>query len=266
MEYIEKLITYFTDLGVSRGVAIAYLIVTALIAVMAVVALVMRIVVVIKYYKGNHMKTKSGKTSFEVAREALDKAGLQHVQVKKANIFRAFFFGNCYSITKKTIFLRRSIAKKDSITAVGLALQKVGVAKMCEEGDFKARTRSVMSILNVFAPVLFIPVVALGVVIDILLLGTLGIASIISLAVGGFLVLTGFIVTLLNIPVERNANKMALKVIDETKVLDEEEREVVVKVFEAYMIAYVCEFILAVLRIVQYVLEIVMKVQINNKN
>ena len=58
MEYIEKLITYFTDLGVSRGVAIVYLIVTALIAVMAVVALVMRIVVVIKYYKGNHMQTK----------------------------------------------------------------------------------------------------------------------------------------------------------------------------------------------------------------
>lgn len=266
MDYIEQLIGYFTDLGVSRGVAIAYLIVTALIAVMLVVALVMRIIVVIKYYKGNHMKTKSGKTSFEVAREALDKAGLSHIQVKKANIFRAFFFGNCYSITKKTIFLRRSIANKDSITAVGLALQKVGVAKMCEAGDFKARTRSIMSILNIFAPILFIPVVAIGVIVDILLLGTLGIASVIALVIGIFLILSGFIVTLLNIPVEKKANDMALKVIDETKVLDEEEREVVVKVFEAYMIAYICEFILSVLRIIQYVLEIVMKVQINNKN
>ena len=266
MNFFEELIKYFTDMGVSRGVAIVYLIVSALIVVMAIVALVMRIMVMVKYYQGNNMQTKSGKTSFEVAREALDKAGLEHIKVETANFFRAFFFGNSYSITKKTIFLRRSIANKDSITAVGLALQKVGVAKMCEEGDVKAKSRNVLSILNIFAPVLFIPVVAVGFVLDFLLLGNFGIFSVISIVLGVFLILTGFIVTLLNIPVEKKANEVALKIIDETQVLDEEERKVIVKVFDAYIIAYICEFILAVLRLVQYILEIVMKFQIRNKD
>ena len=48
--YIEKFIHYFTDQGVSRGVAITYLIVSALIVVMAIVTLVMRIIVIINYF------------------------------------------------------------------------------------------------------------------------------------------------------------------------------------------------------------------------
>ena len=40
------------------------------------------------------MRTSEGKTSFQIAREALDKAGLNDVQVKKAGFFRALFFGN----------------------------------------------------------------------------------------------------------------------------------------------------------------------------
>lgn len=48
-------------------------------------------------------------------------------------------------------------------------------------------------------------------------------------------------------------------------MLTEEETYVVKKVFQAYTIAYVCEFIVAILRIVQLVLEIVMRAQINKK-
>ncbi len=48
-------------------------------------------------------------------------------------------------------------------------------------------------------------------------------------------------------------------------MLTEEETYVVKKVFQAYIIAYVFEFIVAILRIVQLVLEIVMRAQINKK-
>ena len=75
--------------------------------------------------------------------------------------------------------------------------------------------------------------------------------------------LAGFIERLLNIPVERKANQMALEMIKETGVLDKEEIVIIEKVFQAYMIAYICEFIVAVLRIVQIVLEIVMNAQIS---
>lgn len=231
---------------------------------MAVAALVMRIIVFFKYQKGNKTKTESGKTSKEVAEEALKKAGLTNVKVKKANWLRAFFFGNSYSLSKKTIFLRRGIYEKDSITAVGMALQKVGVAKMCEDGGI-ARTRNIMQILSLFGPILFIPSVVIGFLIDYFIFTAIGIFSIVGIAIGVVILLSGFIATMLNIPVEKKANNMAMKIVEETQVLNKQEREVLKQVFDAYIIAYICEFIVAVLRIVQMVLEIVMNSQISNK-
>ena len=266
MNYIEEMIKYLTDQGVSRGVAITYLIVSALILIMIIVVLVMRIYLIFAYREGNAQKTQSGKTSEQVAREALDKAGLKNIEVKKAGFFRAFIYGNCYSITKKTIFLRRGIFGKSTVTAVALALQKVGVARLCEKESKMAKTRNIMQILSLFGPILFVPVVFAGFIIDFALFRVFGVFSIIGIAIGLFLVLSGLIATLLTLPVEEKANEMALETIKETGVLTENEVVIVKKVFKAYIVSYVCEFIVAVLRIIQIVLEIVMNVQINNNN
>ena len=266
MEKIEELISFFTEQGVSRAVAIVYLVVSALIILMAVVVLVMRIYLMFAYHDGNKQKTHNGKTSNEVAREALDKLGLKHIKIKKAGFLRAFIYGNCYSITQKTIFLRRGIYDKNSITAVAMALQKVGVAKMCESGSVKTRTRNIMQILSLFGPILFVPVVIAGFVIDYALFSVFGLFSVVGIIIGLVLVSAGLIATLLNLPVEKQANEMALKMINQTNVLTADEVVIVKKVFKAYLVSYICEFIVAVLRIVQIILEIVMNVQINNKN
>ena len=262
----EEAIKFFTDKGVSRGLAITYIIISALLVVMAIVALVMWIIVMIKYFAANKKKTSSGKTGLEIAREMLDKAGLKHIQVKKANIFRAFIIGNCYSITKKTVFLRGAIANKNSVTSVGLALQKVGIAELCESGDKKAIARNRLQIVGLVGPILFIPIVLIGAIIDYLLFSVFGTFSIISIAISVLLIIAGFVVKLLNIPVEKKANQMALETIKKTGVLDEEEQKLIKDVFDAYIIAYIMDFIVSVLRIVQLVLEVVMNTQISSKN
>ena len=88
----NKAVTYFTDMGVSYGVAVTYIIVSALLVVMALVALVMRIIVIVNYSDANKRKTSSGKNSCEIAREVLDKAGMSDVQIKKCNFFRWLFY------------------------------------------------------------------------------------------------------------------------------------------------------------------------------
>ena len=123
-----------------------------------------------------------------------------------------------------------------------------------------------MQILSLFGPVLFVPVVVAGFLIDLLLFQTLGLFSIIGIAIGLVLVFAGLIATLLSLPVEKEANEIAMKMIKDTGVLTKEETEIVKKIFKAYIVSYVCEFIVAVLRIIQIILEIVMNVQINNKN
>ena len=267
MAYLwEEAIKFFTEKGVSRGLAITYIIISLLLVIMAVVAFVMWIIVAIKYFAGNRKETSNGKNGLQVAREMLDKAGLQHIKVQKANIFRALFFGNCYSITKKTIFLRGMIANKKSLTSVGLALQKVGIAQLCESGNKTAITRNGMQIVNLFGPILFLPIVLIGAVIDFLLFKVFGIFSIIAIAISVVILVAGFVVTLLNIPVEKKANQMALETMQKTGVLNEEEQKIVKNVFDAYIVAYVMDFIVAVLRIVQLVLEIVMNAQITKHN
>ncbi|MBP5177666.1 MAG: zinc metallopeptidase, partial [Clostridia bacterium] len=255
----------FTEQGVSTGLAVAYIIVSALIVVMAVVALVMWIMVAVKYSVTNKARLASGKTSFQVARETLDKAGLEDVQVKKASFIRAWFFGNSYSITKKTVFLRRNITDKSTVTAVGMALQKVGVAKMCNTDGKMAKTRNIMQIIGLFGPFMFIPVILIGFVIDVVVFNTIGTFSVVSIVIGLLILSAGFIVTLLNIPVEKKANDMALQMIDETGVMTAEERALIKKVFDAYIIAYIMDFIVTVLRIIQLILEILMRSQSSSK-
>ena len=53
MNIWEKLISYFTEQGVSRGLAITYIIICGLIAIMAVIVIVMRIYLIFAYHDGN---------------------------------------------------------------------------------------------------------------------------------------------------------------------------------------------------------------------
>ena len=266
MNVINEFIKFLTDRGVSYGLAVAYLVVSALIVIMAVVYVIMWLLVLVRYLKTNRMTCSGGKTSCEVAKEVLAASGLGHIKVMRANFFRAWFFGNCYSITKKTIFLRRNIYDRNSLTAVGLALQKVGVAKMCEGNVKMAKARNYMQIVGIFGPFLFIPIILIGGLIDIFLFQSIGTFSIASIIIGLVILLAGFVVTFLNIPVEKKANNMALEMLESTGVCNAEERKQIKKVLNTYIIAYICDFILTILRIAQIVLEIVINSQINKNN
>lgn len=265
-EFIKSLVDVFTAEGVNAGLAIAYLIVSLLVVVMAVVALVMWIMVAVRYSKSNRRRLDSGKSSMQMAREMLDSCGLHYVQVKKAGFIRAWFYGNSYSITKKTVFLRNNITDKDTVTAVGLALQKVGIAKMCESDSKMAKTRNIFQIVGIFGPFMFVPLILIGFVADYLIFSTIGAFSVVSIVLSLIILAAGLVVTVLNIPVEKKANEMALKMIDETGVMTEEERAMIKKVFDTYIIAYVMDFIVTVLRIIQLILEIAMTLQSGSNN
>ena len=262
--FFTKGVTVFTDLGVSEWLAWTYLVISILVIIMAVVALVMWIFVAIRYYGSNRKTLKSGQNSFQIGRQMLDKAGLYDVQIKKAGFLRAWVYGNYYDMKKKTVFIRKRIADKNSITSVGLVLQKVGVAKLCESGDTKSVVRYKMKKLGIFGPLLFIPFILIGAILDIIIFQKTGAFSTVSLVISLVLLAAGFIETMLNIPVEKKANKMALEMIDETGVMTEDERKQIKKVFDTYIVAYVCDFIVTVLRIIQLILEIAMNSQISS--
>ena len=263
-ELFEKAIKFFTDKGVSREVAIAYLAVGAALVVLAVVAIVLRIIVMVKYHDGNTRQTESGKSCVEVARQALDQAGLKEVKIAKAGWLRAFFFGNSYSLSKKTIFLRRGIMNKSSITAVGVAMQKVGIAKLINSGNKTAIVRNRSQVFSLFGPILLIPIILLGAILDVVIFRVFGTFSIVAIVISALIMVCGLLETFLNLPVEKKANEMAMQMIKDGNLLTPEEQIIIQKVFDAFIIAYICEFLIAVLRVVQIILEVVMNVQISN--
>ena len=241
----------------SDALVAAYFAVGAALLIMAAVAIVMWIFVMIRYTSTNNMTLQSGEDSFSAARKMLNKFGLFDIEVKTAGFFRAWIYGNYYDMKSKTIYLRSNIFEKNSITAVGLALQKVGVAKLCEDGDPKAVTRYKMKKLGVFGPFLFIPLILLGAIFDMLIFYDLSYISMAGIVLGIVFVIAGFIETLLDIPVEKKANEMALEMIDESGYMTEEEKAGLKKVFDTYIVAYICDFIVTILRMIQLVIKLI---------
>jgi len=171
-------------------------------------------------------------------------------------------FGNYYNIATKTIYLRSVFGKidnKQTVTSMALGVQKAAVARLCEEGDKQARVRNRLSLIGVFGPLLFIPVILIGMIVDLLVMNSVTMISYVSFAVGILLAVAGFIVTMLNIPVEKRANRLALQMMEEYGMADGEELETMRGVYDAYILSYIAQFILEILRVIQLVLEIVIK-------
>ena len=164
----------------------------------------------------------------------------------------------------KTIYLRSWLGRIDdrqTVTAMALGVQKAAIARMCVAGDQQAIIRGRLSLIGIFGPILFIPVVLIGALIDMLLMDSITAISYGSMALGALLLIAGFIVTMLNIPVEKRANKLALKMMREYGLANGEELQVMKGVYDAYILSYIAQFILEVLRIVQWILEVAIKLK-----
>lgn len=258
-EFISDISEY---IDLSSGLGVAYLIVCFLVLVMALVASVMKLVVWIRYRRANKTPISVQMSGLEAARYILDKEGLDYVNVKKAGFLREAVFGNYYNIATKTIYLRSVFGKidnKQSVTSVALGVQKAAVAKLCESGDRQAVTRNRLHLIGVFGPFLFIPLVILGMILDFMVFNTNGLISTVCLSASGLFVILGFIVTFLNIPVEKRANEIALQMMEEHGLATGEELETMRMVYKAYITSYICDFILELLRMIQWILEILMK-------
>ena len=127
------------------------------------------------------------------------------------------------------------------------------------------RTRSLLQMIGVFGPILFIPLVIVGVIIDIAT-GFTKIPSLALLGVGLAFFICSFVFTMLNIPVEKKANKEALEFLQGSDMLTEDEQHEVAKVLRGYLIAYVIDFIINVLKLIQLILKIVLQVALSKKN
>lgn len=244
--------------NVSPALQWAIFIVALLIVILAIVSLVVSIVLSIKYVIYNRTKNQAGLTGEVAARRILDANGLDHIKV---SVVGSLLFGNSYSHYFKKVRLRRLTVKKESISSLAMGAQKASLAILDKEGDKDMKTRIVLTPIIFFGPIAFIPIVLVGLIIDIILFNFNGVPTVVASVLGLSFYLVSFILSLMVLKTEVKAQNLALEVLEKENMANEQEREMMKELFKLYNIQYVNDMILELLEFILRILMLVAKIQ-----
>ena len=244
--------------NVSPGLQWAIFIVACLILVVAAVSVVISIWLSIKYVVYNRRMNTRNLSGSDAARKILDANGLEHIKV---SVVGSFLFGNSYSHYFRKVRIRRLTNKKPSITSLAIGAEKSALAILDKEGDPDMKTRVALTPLMFFGPIAFIPLIAIGVLIDIMLFQFSGVATTIATALGLGIYVISFILSIMTLKTEVKAQARACEILKSEDLATDEEIGMMKELFRLYNIQYVNDIILEFLQMILKVLEIVAKAQ-----
>ena len=184
--------------------------------------------------------SRSGVTAAQVARDMLDRSGLQNVPVERVG-------GNLtdhYDPKAKVLRLSESVYDSDSVASVGVAAHEVGHA-IQDQKDYKPmRVRGALVPVTNLASTLSIPLILVGFLLSSLDLVYIGI--IVFSATVLFQIVT--------LPVEFNASKRAIAFVGQGGYLQADEVNGAKKVLRAAALTYVASTLVALAQLLRFVL------------
>ena len=242
---------------------IALTIVGLLIAIVGSYALFVSVWLMVKYVKFNRQDNSAGLTGEEVARKILDLNGLQHIAVKASG---SLLFGNSYSHYFKKVRLRRLTRHERSLTSLGMGAQKAALAILDKEGDPDMRRRIRLYPLITFGPFAFIPLIAIGALLDYFIFNQTGVITLILGGVGFLFYAYSLVLCILTLKTEKKAQQKAYAILEEQKLITAEELASLKELFHLYNVQYINDIILATLELIYYALQILAAVQGNSSS
>jgi len=202
-----------------------------------VITLIAQIYVTSSYAKYKKIKNKKDLTGFEVARQILDKNGLNDIHVVETN-------GNLsdhYDPSRKVVRLSRDIFNGSTIASVSVAAHECGHAIQDKDGYNFMRIRSkLVPFVNLSSKLGYIAI-AIGFIFGLLDFAMFGIV----------LLLAMLLFELITLPVEFNASKRALEQIENLNLLDNNEKSKSKKMLRAAAFTYVASLITTLLEILR---------------
>ena len=244
--------------NVSPALQWAIFIVGALIVVVAMVSVVISIWLAIKYIKYNRRTNSSNLCGGDAARKVLDDNGLQNIKV---SVVGSMLFGNSYSHYFKKVRIRRRTNKKPSITSLAIGVEKAALAVLDKEGDPDMKARVRLTPLVYLGPFAFIPLLIIGIAIDVILFNFSGIATVISVVLGLLFYVVSFVLSIMTLKTEVKAQNRACEIMEQEGMATSEEIEMMRELYKLYNIQYINDIILEFLQLLLKVLEIVAKIQ-----
>lgn len=242
---------------------IALAIVGILICICGLVSLVVSIWLAIKYIKFNRKENSAGLTGEQVARKILDDNGLDHIKVKSTG---SIMFGNSYSHFFKKVRLRRMTRREKSLTSLGMGAQKACLAILDKENDPDMKKRIRLYPIITFGPFAFIPLIIVGVLLDVLVFNQSGICTMIFGALGILFYVYALVLSVLTLKTEKKAQEKAYAILQCDGMVTQEELVGLKELFHLYNVQYINDIILAALEILYFLLQIAMALKGDNTN
>lgn len=205
------------------------------------------------FNKFDKVESNSKQTAHEVARKLLNEAGLEDVEIKQIK-------GNLtdnYNPKKRVLSLSDSTYNSTSIAAIGVAAHEVGHAVQHKEKYLPLRLRSFLVPIVNIATKMFAPLFIIGIIVMVLANTSVG-ETLIWISVGFYGGSTLFY--LVTLPVEFNASKRALALLEQT-TLDETEVPIAKKVLNAAAQTYVATLIISALYFLKFFLYIFISIK-----
>lgn len=191
---------------------------------------------------GKYSKVKSSRcmTGADAARKILDDNGLYNIRVEHVS----GSLSDHYDPTANVIRLSDSTYASDSVAAIGVAAHEAGHAVQHAVGYAPIKVRNaIVPAVNICSR-LSMPIFILG-----LILGAAGLANV------GIMLFAGALVfQLVTLPVEFNASRRALRILNTSAMLDEQELRGAKKVLSAAAMTYVAAALSSALQLLRLVL------------
>lgn len=225
MSDIEYMIMYY-------GLPILGLIITS----------IAQLFITTNYSRYKQVIARSNKKGCEVARNILDKYGLNNVRIEEVP-------GNLtdhYDPTKKVVRLSYDIYDGTSIAAVSVAAHECGHAIQDKVGYTPMRIRAKLVPVVNFSTKIGYVVIMIGLAAGALNLATFGI----------ILLSTMLLFQLVTLPVEFDASRRGKKELAELNILDSNEQKGSARMLKAAAFTYVASVLSTLLQILRFVLII----------
>ena len=192
------------------------------------------------FNKYSKVKSYRHLTGADAARKILDDNGLHNIRIEHI----AGNLSDHYDPRANVIRLSDATYASDSVAAIGVAAHEAGHAVQHAIGYAPIRLRNSMVPAVNICQTLSMPLFFLG-----LILGATGLAN-----VGILLFSAALVFQVVTLPVEFDASRRAIKILDQSAMLDEQELTGAKKVLRAAAMTYVAAVLASALQILRLVL------------
>lgn len=192
------------------------------------------------YKKYSQMMNRRGYTADQIARMILDQNGLYNVAIERVSGSLTDHFDPNANVIR----LSDSVYGKTSAAAIGVAAHECGHAVQYAEQYSPMKIRSAIIPITNIGSNLAYPLVILGIILG-------GFRPLITIGIWLFIAVVAF--QLVTLPVEFNASGRALKTLEQSGYLDDDELAQSKKVLTAAALTYVAALFTAVAQLIRLV-------------